>query len=247
MINTFMTTSEILKEFWTDYNETIKSRLFGWIHGHAKKIKQVQKLNGGDWVKLKETRTVKVNGNTYKCRVKVKMLKDGTAAFNSTTYLSTYDSQTGRRITYLLPAESDKKYLIAFDPHFFNRYNDLVLGQKSIKIDELIDEVLGRDFTFKISVDEDWRNKDTNFYVKLQDGVYGVGQCNLSENVFKVTSCVTAELLDEWKEENSDNPLEIYLKHKEGAKKKEVTIEVPREKSQKELEIEQAWKEYYGR
>lgn len=242
MITSGMSTSEILKEFWKDYENTITPRLMGWIKGHSKEIKNKKQ----EWVELKEPRLVKINGNIYRNAVKAKIQKNGEPAFIATSYIITTDSISGRNIIHLLPQDKHTKALISFDSHFFYRWADLFLGHNDT-FQNLVDKFMKTGVGFSVKTTSDWKEYDPNFQVDLGFERIGIGRCNLDEGRFVVNTCVRKDIIEEWRNElnlpAAESYINIYTAHKN--KNKESRINIPElPKTDKEKEIEQAWKEW---
>lgn len=211
----------------------------GWIRGHLKNKKQ-------DWVKLKEPRIVKINGNIYRNAVKARIQKNGEPAFIATSYIITTDSGSGRSIIHLLPTDKHSKALISFDSHFFYRWADLFLGHNDT-FQNLVDEFMRSGVEFSVKTTSDWKEYDPNFQVDLGLERIGIGRCNLDEGRFIVTTCIRKDIIENWRKElnlpESESYINIYTAHKNKNKEeKKAYVEIP--KTDKEKEIEQAWKEW---
>lgn len=243
MITSGMTTQQILHEFWKDYEEIICPRTFGWIRGHQKELQKYKSPSG--WIMLPQVREVCTPGmNRYRNHIKILIDKKKNIMFTSTTYITLVDSRTGRNSVLLLPTKENKEYLISFDSHFIYRWSDLFLGRTG-KFQDLVDEFMRTELKFKAGI-MDELEEGPNSYIDLGEKRIGIGR--YEKNKFSISTCLSEENVETWRKElnlgDNKNALEIYLEHKKGKEQKE-EIKIPElPKTDKEKEIEAAWKEW---
>ena len=175
-----MKSEEILKEFWTEYNDIIRSRLLGWIRGHKKIILKSPERNKdcNGFVILQEPRQIKTErGNTYRCKLKAKIGKDY-IEFITTTYLILLDSLTGKNKVIILPSSRDHNYLISLDSHVIQRYNALILKRPDIDFKTLVDEFIKADNEFSLQYDKEEISTIANSYIEFGKDNYGIAIYN---------------------------------------------------------------------
>lgn len=122
MINERMNQSEILKEFWQDYHETIKPRCFKIVERNKRELMALQKKNPGNWQKMKRLVDIKVRGNHYKVILWSKVTKYQTEI--KTCIWFSYIGANGKRRIVLLPSSDTINALILFSPSFFNEWKE---------------------------------------------------------------------------------------------------------------------------
>ena len=252
MINTRMKSEEILNEFWKDYKNTIRPRLLGWIRGNKKSIiKSPDKFKDSNgYVILNTPRQVKIeNGNTYRCKLKVKITKDY-IEFITTTYIIVLDSDTGKNKVIILPSAEDYNYLIILESHVLQRYNALILKKPDIDFKTLVDEFIKSDNNFYLQYDKESKNK-INSYLDFGNDNYGMASYTENTKTVDIKTFILGSDLKTWQKELNISefmPLEIYLKHKEGNKVFD-TIVYPdiSQESEKDRQMREAWEEYERR
>lgn len=245
-----MKSEEILKEFWTEYNDIIRSRLLGWIRGHKKIILKSPERNKdcNGFVILQEPRQIKTErGNTYRCKLKAKIEKDY-IEFITTTYLILTDSMTGKNKVIILPSTTDYNYLISLDSHVLQRYNALVLKQPIIDFKTLVDEFIKSDNEFNLRYDKEENSPIANSYIEFGKDNFGIATYNDSIKTVEIKTFILGENLREWQSElgiQEFRPLEIYLKHKEKNKIfKSIIYPEQSQESEKARQMREAWEEY---
>jgi hypothetical protein len=204
--------SEILEEFWKDYKETIRFRLFSWINHHKKEIVRAPKkrFDENGYINIPEIRKVNINGNKYRCAIKAGFMKD-CPKFVTTTYIILED-----KTVILLPSEEQQDYLIILEKRFFERYSTLY-KLSSLPIDEVIDSFMRLEKEFYLTY-HDTKSNEYNAEVRFEvDGLFGIGW--YENKVIKVKTLVTPAELLEWEKayklKKDLNPVEIYIENKE--------------------------------
>lgn len=121
MINSYMSQSEILSEFWKDYVEVIRPRCFRVAE---RKKKDLGKRKNPDWIRLKDIMIVRASGNVYSVILSVSYPAKKNTAIKTSCWCSYLDSKTGVRKTLLLPAQENQSAVILFTSGFFKEWNE---------------------------------------------------------------------------------------------------------------------------
>ena len=211
MIELSKKSSEILEEFWKDYKETIRFRLFSWINYHKKEIVRAPKkrFDENGYIDIPEIRKVNINGNKYRCAIKAGFIKDN-PKFITTTYIILED-----KTVILLPSEEYQNCLIILEKRFFERYSTLY-KLSNLSIDDVIDSFMKLDKKFYLTY-HDTESKEYNAEVKFEvDELYGIGW--YEDKTVRVKTLVTQSELLEWENAYKLNkemyPVEVYIENK---------------------------------
>lgn len=239
MITTRMSGTEVLKEYWKDY-EVIRERIYSYLNNNIKKLTKLQKQKEGDWVLLKDPKHIKTNRhNDYysivEARIHPKVKKP---EFTATTFTTILDSDTGKQVTLLFPAHESCKAYIIFEPKAISSTN-----LDTLNFIKLIGDIDIRCCSYG--------NEHLDFYAYLAEGWISLGKYNEKNNCYVFKKTIQSPLFDQWKKElnmDTDSLLEVYFKHCEVSEteQNQVTLEIPQELT-RDQEIELAWKEYLGR
>jgi len=243
MIELTKKSSDILDEFWKDYKETIRIRLFSWINHHKKEIVRSPKKQFDErgYIDIPEIKKINIHGNKYRCAIKAGFIKN-CPKFITTTYLIFED-----KTVILLPSEERQDYLIILEKRFFERYAVLYkLSNKSI--DEIIDSFMKLDKEFYLTYHE-IESKEYNAEVKFMvDELFGIGW--YENKIIRVKTLVTQTELLDWEKAYKLNkdlyPVEIYIKNKERNKIfNTISINLDNESEKiKKQQISDAWDLY---
>ena len=251
MITTRMKPAEILNEFWKDYKNIIRPRLLSWIRHNSKKfLKSPSKFKDSNgFVILHDPHPVKTDsGNSYRCRLKVKITKDY-IEYIVTTYTVVLDSLSGKNRVLILPSSENYDYLIILDSHVLQRYNALVLKQPSLDFRALTDEFIRVGNDFCLQYDPEVRSELGNSYIEFGRDTYGIATYTEETKAVEIRTFLLGSDLEVWREElnlpESSNPLEIYLKKKEKNKVfSEIIYPDTHSSDLKKRQISEAWEEY---
>lgn len=236
MITTYHSTEEVLDEYRKDYQEVIRSRFFGYIESHKKKIKTTQKIKEAStkeiaWVKCSGVRKINTSrGNSYRAILKGRF-DSGRPGFLSTTYLILNDGVTGMKVVYLMPAGNEDKGIIKISPKFFTEYSEAYELTYS-DFESCVENFMRTDKYFTLYS----TNKPEYYNCQVDLGNDMVGFGNLNGSVFYLRHFwKQSSLLNEaiTRKIESRDPLTIYLNIREETTKKELT------------DIDKAWEEYY--
>ncbi len=133
MINSRMTPSEILKEYWNDYHSFLKSRCFKVVERNSKELIKLQKPKFGKsdppeswWYISKKLRSYKSpSGNQYRVILGMKLVRKlEVSAIRSTVYTEFLDSTRGSKTVILFPAEEGSKNLVVIPAKFIKEYRE---------------------------------------------------------------------------------------------------------------------------
>lgn len=251
MITTRMETREILNEFWKDYKNTIRPRLLSWIRYNSKKfIKSPSKFKDKNgFVILNDPHSVKTDsGNSYKCRLKVKVTKDY-IEYITTTYTIILDSLSGKNQVLIFPSSENYNYLIILEAHTLQRYNALVLKQPSLDFRALTDEFIRAGNDFYLQYDPEIMSDLGNSYIEFGRDTYGIATYTENTKTVEIRTFLLGSDLKVWREElnlsENSNPLEIYLKKKEKNRVfSRVLYPTTPQEDLKKRQISEAWEEY---
>lgn len=240
MINTRMTSEEILKEFRKDKEETIRSRSLGLVKANRKYIMSGQKKT--DWVMIKRVqRIVTPRNNNYRSCVKGRYVKD-TPGYMSTIYMILTEwGGSGKKVVYLMPAEDTDKGLITFSPTFFHEFNER-RGLKFSDFTEAVDNFMKTEKKFDLYV-KDTGNPRYNCQVDLGSGMVGFGTYSEGKAIFHVRHYSELDDIEKLREEKkleTKDPITIWL----SSRIIEEETLTPEPKNNKESEIDAAWKEF---
>ena len=213
MIELSNKSSEILEEFWKDYKNTIRFRLFSWINHHKKEIVRAPKkrFDENGYIEIPDIRKITTDsGNKYRCAIKAGFIKDN-PKFITTTYIILEN-----KTVILLPSVEQQDYLILLERKFFERYATLY-KLSNLSIDDIIDSFMRLEKEFHLTY-HDTKSKDYNAEVKFMiDELFGIGW--YENKIIKVKTLVTQAELLEWelayKLKKDLYPVEIYIENKE--------------------------------
>ena len=133
MINTRMTSQEILKEYWNDYYNFLRSRCFKVVERNSKELTKLQKFKFGKsdppeswWYISKKLRSYKSpSGNQYRIILGMKLIKRlEVSAIKTIVYTEFLDSTRGSKTVILFPAEDTSKNLIIISAKFLREYRE---------------------------------------------------------------------------------------------------------------------------
>jgi len=119
MINSYMSQSEILSEFWKDYIDVIRPRCFRVAERKKKSLGKKK-----DWVRLKDIMIVRASGNVYNVILSVSYPAKKNTAIKTSCWCSYLDSKTGVCKTILLPAQENQGSVILFTSGFFKEWSE---------------------------------------------------------------------------------------------------------------------------
>lgn len=249
MIITRTHSKESLKDFKKDYPEDIRPRCFGFVKSNRKLILRSQKLKEQktkkeSWVLCKGVRKIKTSrGNHYRVIVRARFNKKGEPGIMTTVYLVLNDSLTGQKIVYLMPADEGDKGIISFSSKFFTEFNDK-LGMECESFEESVDNFMKQDKSFTL-YEVDTNNPRYNCQVDFGNGWAGFGSLYKETGIFKIRHFYTLQDLENEAKSRGikeTNPIKVYIALRWGIKEDD---EEEQPKTDKQREIEEAWKEYY--
>lgn len=244
MIELSKKSSEILEEFWKDYKNTIRFRLFSWINHHKKEIVRAPKkrFDENGYIEIPEIRKITTDsGNKYRCAIKAGFIKNS-PKFITTTYMI-FENKT----VILLPSMEQQDYLILLDKHFFERYA-VLYKLTSLSIDDVIDSFMRLEKEFHLTY-HDTKSKEYNAEVKFMiDELFGMGW--YENKIIKVKTLVTQAELLEWEKayklKKDLYPVEVYIENKERNKIFNTIYYNPEQENKKvkQQQINDAWDLY---
>lgn len=244
MIELSKKSSEILEEFWKDYKNTIRFRLFNWINHHKKEIVRAPKkrFDENGYIEISDIRKITTDsGNKYRCAIKAGFIKDN-PKFITTTYVILEN-----KTVILLPSVEQQDYLILLEKKFFERYAALY-KLSNLSIDDIIDSFMRLEKEFHLTY-HDTKSKDYNAEVKFMiDELFGIGW--YENKIIKVKTLVTQAELLEWESAYKLNkdlyPVEIYIENKKRNKIFDTIYYNPEKENSKikKQQIEDIWDLY---
>lgn len=241
MIKLSNKSSEILEEFWKDYKNIIRFRLFSWVNHHKKEIIRAPKkrFDQDGYIEIPEIRKITTDsGNKYRCAIKAGFIKD-CPKFITTTYIILEN-----KTVILLPSMEHQDYLILLERKFFERYSTLY-KLSNLSIDDIIDSFMRLEKEFHLTY-HDTKSKEYNAEVKFMvNELFGIGW--YENKIITVKTLITQSELLEWEKaynlKKDLYPVEIYIENK---KRNEVfnTIYYTDNTKEKQQQINDAWDLY---
>lgn len=205
--------SKILEEFWKDYKNVIRIRLFSWINHHKKDIIRAPKrrFDENGYIDIPDIRKINTDsGNKYRCAIKAGFIKND-PKFITITYIILDD-----KTTILFPSIEKQNYLIVLDRKFFERYANLY-KLSSLSIDDVIDSFMKLEKEFYLTYHNTKSNKYNAEVRFIIDDLFGIGW--YEKNIIRVKTLVTQKELLDWKTayklKEDLHPVEIYIENKE--------------------------------
>lgn len=261
MITTRMKAEEISQEYIKDYTETLSPRNRRYAKFNKKSILRVQRMkektaNSPQWAKCKGVRRIKtIRNNSYRAILWVSF--DGeNVAIKSTTYMILNDSITGKKVVFLFPVDQ-KSGLVKFSSTFFQEYSKY-RQLKLESFEDLVDYFMSTEHSSGVNITlQDDLNPRYNCKITFGNnpdmmgfgGVYNDNPQNESSgNTYFFRHFSTYDILKKQAEEkglNSEeinNPLQLFNKLKFSDNERD--LELDKTLSDKQKEIEEAWKLY---
>lgn len=193
-----MTSTEILREYQRDYQNYLRPKFSSLASRNTHTLKKSR----GKWVCVKGEVTTKTpTGNIYGSRVRLMWDKKDGAGWSSVTYLSTSDSRTGKKVTYIFS-------------------DDLPILLSSSFLHELripIPEFLGHGCTWTIMSGED-KNERYSSYIDFGED-FGAGIGGWENGVL-----VLRHLVRNWEEDPVSEFLEARQRKEEEEERSEIDL-----------------------
>lgn len=243
MITTRMSNDEILSEFKKEKQE-IYDHFIKFISANKKLYLKIQKQKGENYkIPCKGIRRTVINYNKYRGSIVVRMISQTKIELSSNIYLVLDDSTTGEKVVYLMPTEN--KYLLKFTPKFFKEYSK-EYKYNSDSFLECVDNYMKRETSYRVE-ESNTENPKYNCLVYTGNGGVGFGRLDKKSNTIKLKHFNLLEkLYKDAKEGNIEdltNPLELFLNLR-NVKNEETEKNLQQEITEKQKEIELAWKEF---
>lgn len=248
MILGTMSEKEILKEFWTDYEE-IQRRCFGFVKGKSHDLFKIQKSQPQSYTKpdwwwtFKDLKNYKIRGNQYRVVLRGKLDKKKYPSIKITTYLIFNNFSSGKKQVILLPANERANNLIILDTKFFTDYKK-IFDLDGWSFEDIVQHFMTVNLKFTVYTDEgieDFFNTEVDLTVGI-----GLGHGKVEEggyNKFELFHMITDEKHVKMNEEMGTlitDPLKTWLTYRDKDKNREEE-EIKETLTQKEKEIMDAW------